>query len=102
MLRRTCRQMPELGLQPGDISARALRAGGAMALMCAQVDPRLVQLIGRWKYDAMLRYLHLQATNMHDLATRMLSGGEFKLLPNQTLPQRALTLLASFPTAETA
>jgi hypothetical protein len=102
MLRRTCRQMPELGLQSGDISARALRASGAMALLCAQVDPLLVQLIGRWKSNAMLRYLHLQATNMHNLATCMLLGVEFKLLPNQTLPQRALTLLASCPAAETA
>jgi hypothetical protein len=101
MLCRTCRQMPKLGLQPEDISARPLRTGGVMALLCAQVDPLLVQLIGRWKSDAMLRYLHLQATNIHDPVTRMLSGGEFKLLPNQTLPQRALTLLASCPAAET-
>ena len=102
MLRRSCRNMPELGLDPSDISARALRAGGAMALLCARVDPLLVQLIGRWKSDAMLRYLHLQATNMHDLATRMLSGGEFKLLPNQILPQQALSLLSGHPDAGTA
>jgi hypothetical protein len=93
--------MPELGLQPSeDISARALRAGGAMVLFCAQVDPLLVQSIGQWKSDAMFWYLHLQATNMHDLATRMLSGGEFKLLPNQTLPQWALALLASCLSAQ--
>jgi hypothetical protein len=94
--------MPELSLQPKDISACALHAGGAMALLCAQVDPLLVQLIGRWKSDAMLGYLHLQATNMHNPATHMLSGGEFKLLPNQTLPHRALALLASCPAAKTA
>jgi hypothetical protein len=102
MLRCTCRNMPELGLSPSDISTRALRASGAMALLCARADPLLVQLIGRWKSDAMLRYLHLQATNMHDLATHMLSGGEFKLLPNQTLPPQALSLLASCPAAESA
>jgi hypothetical protein len=102
MFRRICRLMPELGLQPSDISARALRAGGAMALLCTLVDPLLVQLVGRWKSDVTLRYLHLQATNMHDLVTRMLSGGDFKLLPNQTLPSKAVALLSSCPAAESA
>jgi hypothetical protein len=102
MLRRTCRLIPELGLQPSEISARALRAGGAMALLCARVNPLLVQLIGRWRSNVMLRYLHLQATNMHDLASRILSGGNFKLLPNQTLPSKAVVLLSSCPTAESA
>jgi hypothetical protein len=102
MLRRTCRLMPKLGLQTRDISAWALCARGAIALLCAQVDPLLVQLIGRWKSNAMLCYLHLQATNMHDLATRMLSGGVFKLLPKQTLPSKAVALLSSCPTAESA
>jgi hypothetical protein len=90
------------GIHCYNAATRALRAGGAMALLCARVDPLLVQLVGRWKSDAMLRYLHLQATNMHDLATRMLSGGEFKLLPNQTLPPQALSLLASCTAAESA
>jgi hypothetical protein len=34
MLRPTCHLVPELGLQPSEISARALRARGAMALLC--------------------------------------------------------------------
>lgn len=79
---RTCCQTPELvGLQAEDISAPALCASGAMVLLCAQVDPLLVQLIGWWKPDRMLQYLHLQATNMHNLVTCMLLRGEFKLIP---------------------
>ena len=37
-----------VGFHPDDISARALRAGGAMALLCAQVDPDVIKLVGRW------------------------------------------------------
>jgi hypothetical protein len=50
-----------LGLQPGDISARALRAGGAMALLLGKVDYTTIQLIGRWRSDQILRYLHVSA-----------------------------------------
>jgi hypothetical protein len=50
-----------LGLQPGDISARALRAGGAMALLLGKVDYTTIQLIGRWRSAEILRYLHVSA-----------------------------------------
>ena len=50
-----------LGINPSDVSARSLRAGGAMALLNANVDPTVIKLIGRWRSDEMLRYLHLQA-----------------------------------------
>ncbi len=45
---------PSLGFLPQDISARSLRAGGAMALLCAQVDTDRIRLIGRWRSDEML------------------------------------------------
>jgi hypothetical protein len=38
----------ELGIRPEDISARSLRSGGAMALLCAQVDSDIIKLFGRW------------------------------------------------------
>jgi hypothetical protein len=50
-----------LGLQPSDISARALRAGGAMALLLGKVDYTTIQLIGRWRSNQILRYLHISA-----------------------------------------
>jgi len=78
---------PPLGLKPEDISARSLRASGAMALLCAQVDGNIIQLIGRWKSDAMLRYLHVQAEPvMRDFASRMLANGSYSLHPNETVP----------------
>jgi hypothetical protein len=48
-------------INPGDISARSLRAGGATALLCANIDHDTIQLLGRWKSDAMIRYLHISA-----------------------------------------
>ncbi|KAL3815966.1 hypothetical protein ACHAXA_008925 [Cyclostephanos tholiformis] len=49
---------PNLGFLPSDVSARCLRAAGATALLLAQVDPDVIRLIGRWRSDEMLRYLH--------------------------------------------
>jgi hypothetical protein len=77
---------PTLGFAPADVSARSLRAAGAMALLCANVDPNTIRMLGRWRSDEMLRYLHLQAQPlMHNFAQRMLTGGHYTLLPNPQL-----------------
>lgn len=77
----------ELGFLPSDISARSLRAAGAMALLCAQVDTDIIRLIGRWRSDEMLRYLHVQAEPiMRHFAAKMISLGDFALLPNSAVP----------------
>lgn len=87
-----------LGFPPTEISARAIRAGGAMALLCARVDADVIKLVGRWRSDQMLRYLHLQAyPQMHTFATLMVQHGSFHLLHNQPLPPEATALLASTP-----
>ena len=76
-----------LGFQARHISARALRAAGAMALLCANVDTDVIRLLGRWRSNEMLRYLHLQAEPiMRNFAQDMLSGGAFVLLPNADVP----------------
>ena len=68
---------------PTDVSARSLRAAGAMALLCANVDSDRIRLIGRWRSDEMLRYLHVQAEPvMRDFSSRMLHGGAYAFLPN--------------------
>jgi hypothetical protein len=75
-----------LGITPADISARSLRATGAMALLCARVDHDTIRLIGRWRSDKMLRYLHAQAQPvMHDFARRMVLGGVYTFIPNNVL-----------------
>ena len=76
-----------LGFLPSDVSARSLRASGAMALLCARVDTDIIRLLGRWRSDEMLRYLHVQAEPiMRDFASRMLQQGNFVLHPNQLVP----------------
>ena len=54
------------------LSARSLRPGGATALLCADIEPDHISLLGRWKSDAMFRYLQIQA------ATRKLSAAMHK------------------------
>ena len=81
---------PTYGFQPADVSARSLRAGGAMALFNSNVDSDTIRLLGRWQSDAMLRYLHLQAQPvMRHFARRMVRGGDYTFHPNQHIPDPA-------------
>ena len=73
----------QYGFLPSDVSARSLRAAGAMALLCAEVDSDRIRLLGRWQTDQMFRYLHVQAEPlMRNFSSRMLHGGTYTLLPN--------------------
>jgi hypothetical protein len=74
------------GISAVDISIRSLRASGAMALLCAKVDTDMIRLLGRWRSDEMLRYLHVQAFPLvAPLAQQMLHHGHFSLMANQPL-----------------
>ena len=78
---------PTLGFLPTDVSVRCLRAAGANALLTADVDPCIIQLLGRWRSDEMLRYLHVQSKAlMKDYSAKMLQSGDFTLIPNQVVP----------------
>ena len=78
---------PSLGFLPSDVTARCLRAAGANALLIANVDSDVIRLLGRWRSDEMLRYLHLQAAPiMNSFSQRMLAGGSYTLVPNQWVP----------------
>ena len=75
------------GIPASEISARSLRAGGAMALLCGKVDYDLIRLLGRWHSDAMIRYLHLQAQPvMRQFAKAMYNHGRYTFLPSDTVP----------------
>lgn len=82
----------ETGIDPQLLTARSLRPGGATALLCANVDPDHIKLLGRWKSDAMLRYLHAQAsTRTQHFSQKMLAHGTYTFVPadfrNGGLPQ---------------
>jgi hypothetical protein len=42
------------GITADEVSARSLRAGGAMDLLCGKVDMNFIQILGRWHSDAMI------------------------------------------------
>jgi hypothetical protein len=74
---------------PSELESRSLRAGGATALLCANIDFNTIRLLGRWKSDAMIRYLHISANPaVHKLAKEMYSGGFYSFLPGTTVPQQ--------------
>ena len=62
---------------------------GATDLLLAKVDPDVIRLIGRWRSDEMLQYLHVQAYPlMRDYARQMLSARMYTIIPNHLVPQR--------------
>ena len=72
-----------LGFTYKDVSVRSLRAAGAMTLLYSGVDNDIINLIGRWRSDEMLRYLHLQAEPiMRNYSKLMISHGNYNLLPH--------------------
>jgi hypothetical protein len=78
-----------LGFTASDISAHSLQATGSMALLCAHVDTDIICLVGRWHSDEMLRYLHVQVEPiMRNFSRKMISDGDFNLLPNSLVPMQ--------------
>jgi hypothetical protein len=85
---------PTTGIDPNKLTARSLRPGGATALLCAQIDSDTIKLVGRWKSDAMLRYLHAQAfPALGNLAHAMFRHGSFTFLPQHTQPVEATAVI---------
>ena len=82
------------GIDPALISSRSLRPGGATALLCAGIDTDHIQLLGRWKSDAMFRYLRIQGTmHANRYSSRMLEHGSFTFQP-AALQQTGLPIQA--------
>ena len=76
-----------LGFNPKDVTARCLRAAGANALLLSRVDGDIILLIGHWRSDKMLRYLHVQAAPlMAHYSARMLLSSNYRMIPNQEVP----------------
>ena len=65
-----------------------------MALLCGKIDKDTIRLVGRWKSDAIFRYLHAQALPLiNNLASVILRHGAFTLLPGQDVPSNALPVI---------
>ena len=54
-----------------------------MALLIDRFDTETIRLVGRWRSNTMLRYLHMSAqTFTLSLATRMVQHGYYALIPS--------------------
>jgi hypothetical protein len=67
-----------------DTSICSTQAGGAMAILCADVHSDRIRLLGRWRSDEMYRLLHVQQArpDMTGLAATMLRGSSFRVSPH--------------------
>ena len=75
------------GISATDLTARSLRAGGAMALLCGHCDSDTIKLLGRWHSDAMMRYLHQEAQPvLQQLAKKMFNSGRYTFLTTDSVP----------------
>ena len=76
-----------LGISHKDVSARSLQAAGGMAVLCYSVDTDIISLIGRWRSDKILRYLHVQSEPiMRNYSKLMIRHGNYTLLPHNVVP----------------
>jgi len=58
-----------------------------MTLLCGKVDHNLIQMLGRWHSNAMMRYLHLQAKPvMQHFAAKMFNHGTYSFHPEEAVP----------------
>lgn len=81
----------QLDIKPDEVDSRSLRAGGATALLCAGLDFNIIQLMGRWKSDAMIRYLHVSADpHTRRYAQRMFDSGNYRFNPGWYVPAMPL------------
>ena len=70
-----------------DVSERSLRAVGAISLLCSGVDTDIISLIGHWRSEKMLRYLHVQAEPiMGNYSKLMIRHGNYNWLPHNPVP----------------
>ena len=52
-----------------------------MALLLRGINGDIIRILGRWRLDTMLRYLHVSAISLtHNHARAMLRGGDYNLL----------------------
>ena len=80
----------KVGLTPKDISVRALRNGGCVALIRAGVDTLKARLLGHWKSWSMLEYLKQTSIGISSFAQQMLDSGSYVIPRHQTLPTDVL------------
>jgi hypothetical protein len=81
-----------LGFEPHEIGCHSLRSGSAMAMYLAKIPVTTIQLIGRWKSDAFMRYIREQVDCFTtNVSTLMSQAPSFYTIPdpgNETKQQQ--------------
>ena len=73
--------VPDVGFNKADIRALSIHAGGAMALIIVQVYPYTIRLVGRWRSDKILHYLHKTAKSFTEgLSDKMFEHGAYAII----------------------
>ena len=73
---------PAIGITSNNISARSLCSGEAVDLLLPKVDPDTIRLMGRWRSNRMICYLHTTKKNFtYGLSVHMLQHGNYVLIP---------------------
>ena len=76
-----------LGFTHQDVSARSLREAGSMSLLCSGVDNEIISLVGPWRSDEILWYLHVQSEPIMRIFSKlMISHVNYNLLLHNEVP----------------
>lgn len=71
-----------LGFEPHEIGCHSLRSGSAMAMYLAKIPVTTIQLIGRWKSNAFMRYIREQVDCFTtNVSTLMSQAPSFYTIP---------------------
>jgi len=71
------------GISPDEISVQSLWASEAMNLLCAWVDMDMIRIMGHWRSNKMLRYIHVQSFPLvAPLVSQMLCHRCSTMMPN--------------------
>jgi hypothetical protein len=78
-----------LGFKIEEIGCHSFRSGSAMAMYLAGVPVTTIQLIGRWKSDAFMRYIREQVDCFTlNVSSRMLTTKNFYTIPEMSPDQQ--------------
>jgi len=82
-----------LGFKSSDVGIHSIRSSFAMFLILNGIDPKIVQIQGRWKSDAFMEYIRPQVTAFsHGLSDIMMQGNEFYTVPSKQHDTGAIRL----------
>ena len=74
---------PQVGFTLEEVSARSMHAVKAITILIARFDTDTIRLVGRWRSDAMICYLHTSAQGFTlGITARMVRHGDYALIPH--------------------